>query len=356
VRRAPGVAALGISLCLLAAAFGVRALYVPGVALAALAIGAEMLVRLAAWPVHIAREPGVACVVEGASLRLTLRVKAPALPFGGGEVCSWPGAPLQALQRARQAPIEFAARPPRRGMHLVGPSVVSFRDPFGMCTRSLQSAPCELLVLPRVERIRGEHLARVAGIGHNRSARPGGAIGGDVDALRPYRDGAPASLIHWPTVARTGILLERQLRDEDERLPVVVLDARDRSGGEALDKAVRAAASLCVGLARLGGCSLLLPGAERAERVGPELGAWPALHAHLALVEPGPAPAWPRVDRDAIAILVSADCAAGSGSGPVARADYVVSPVALEGRPVLFSVAGCAVQLARLGAGVESAA
>ena len=57
-------------------AFGVRALFVPGVGLAALAIGAEIVVRIAAWPVQITREPRAASVEEGAALSLTLRVRA----------------------------------------------------------------------------------------------------------------------------------------------------------------------------------------------------------------------------------------------------------------------------------------
>ena len=54
--------------------------------------------------------------------------------------------------------------------------------------------------------------------------------------------------------------------------------------------AVRAAASLCVHLAREGGCALLLPGDRRPVDIGHDLGAWPALHARLALVEAGGAP------------------------------------------------------------------
>ena len=54
--------------------------------------------------------------------------------------------------------------------------------------------------------------------------------------------------------------------------------------------AVRAAASLCVHLAHAGGCALLLPGERRPVEIGRDLGAWPALHARLAVVEAGAAP------------------------------------------------------------------
>ena len=55
--------------------------------------------------------------------------------------------------------------------------------------------------------------------------------------------------------------------------------------------AVRAAASLCVWLARKDGCSVLLPGDRRPIEIGHDMGAWPAVHARLALVEEGAAPA-----------------------------------------------------------------
>ena len=70
----------------------------------------------------------------------------------------------------------------------------------------------------------------------------------EIDGLRPYREGAPASRIHWPTVARRGEMLERRLVAELDSAPLVVLDRSAPASEEALDSAVRAAASLCVWL------------------------------------------------------------------------------------------------------------
>src|SRR5439155_65952 len=119
--------------------------------------------------------------------------------------------------------IAFVVRLQLRGAHRIEPSSVRFRDPFGMCERAVCSPATEVLVLPRAETIRGEQLARLAGAARAWPAIAGGAHGSDVDGLRAYRPGAPASLIHWPTVARTGELFERRLRAEGERLPLVVL-------------------------------------------------------------------------------------------------------------------------------------
>ena len=51
------------------------------------------------------------------------------------------------------------------------------------------------------------------------------AIELEVDGLRAYREGSPASRIHWPAVARTGELIERRLIAGADAAPLVVLDA-----------------------------------------------------------------------------------------------------------------------------------
>ncbi len=81
-------------------------------------------------------------------------------------------------------------------------------------------------------------------------------------------------------------MVERRLVADADARPLVVLDPRDPPTPEALDSAVRAAASLAVYLARrAGGCSLLLPGDRRATSLQHDLRGWPALHARLALLE-----------------------------------------------------------------------
>lgn len=345
--RALGTAALGVSLCLLAGAFGLEALYVPGIALSLLAGGAAASVRLGAWRVRLARDPDRATVEEGAPLRLTLHVRGRTLPLGAGELSSYPGAPLRLLRRGA-GPIGFVVRLQRRGAHRIEPSWVRFRDPFGMCERRVCSPATEVLVLPRAEAIRGEQLARLAGAARDLPAISGGAHGSDVDGLRAHRPGGPASLIHWPTVARSGELFERRLRAEGERLPLLVLDAYRPLSEEALDAAVRAAASLCLGLARLGGCSLLIAGSSRVYRLGRELGEWPAMHERLALVRPtATATSLPAGDAPAV-IYVTARAISRSRELATLEADYIVSPLADETRPVLFALAGCSVQPAPL--------
>ncbi|MGH2892900.1 MAG: DUF58 domain-containing protein, partial [Solirubrobacteraceae bacterium] len=140
---------------------------------------------------------------------------------------------------------------------------------------------------------------RWLGHGHSRRLRlPDGHAGSealaavDLDGLRPYRKGTPASRIHWPAVARGAGLIERRLQADGDARPLVVLDARTtagagRAGVELVDAAVRAAASLVLEFSGAGGCGLLLPGEQRPTMIDRELIAWPAAYARLALVEGG---------------------------------------------------------------------
>jgi uncharacterized protein (DUF58 family) len=166
----------------------------------------------------------------------------------------------------------------------------------------------------------------------------------DMDGLRPHREGAPASRIHWPALARTGELLERRLRPEGDTRPLVLLDARGGSE-EQLDAAVRAAASLTVHLAERGGCVLLLPGEHRPTPLEPGLSGWPHLHARLAVVEAGGAPGVSGLAQRRGAIFYVAArplnrippvLSHSPGSGRV-----LVVPGALSGRRASFTVAGC---------------
>src|ERR1700733_8579028 len=143
----------------------------------------------------------------------------------------------------------------------------------------------------------GEKWRRAAGPA---SVEPLGAT--EVDGLRPYRPGTPASRIHWSALARGAGVLERRLQADTDSRPLVVVDARGSgppAPPEYLDAAVRAAASLVLELGKQVGCGLLLPGEHRPLEVEPDLAALPVAHARLALVAGGPATPAPRPPQPA---------------------------------------------------------
>jgi uncharacterized protein (DUF58 family) len=353
---APTAAGLGAALALAGLGFYSPSLLVAGIGFAGLAAVALAWVELAR-PRRLVREPGPSRVIEGDPYPVRIRALGARLRPPAGEL----------VDEVLEAPVrlgpcwrgEHAAevRLEGRGMRRLGRARLEVRDPLGLRVRTVESADAgELLVLPRIEPV----TAAGTGVGGRTGAIPGiddGAAAGrldaraielEVDGLRAYREGSPASRIHWPAVARTGELIERRLVAGADSAPLVVLDANRPAGESELDAAVRAAASLCVHLARAGGCAVLLPGDRRVSEVEPDLHAWPHLHARFALVEAGAGtPAVSRAVRSGAVFWVTATASpalpqALRAGGPGRR--YLVAPagrVAAPNASAVFAVAGC---------------
>jgi uncharacterized protein (DUF58 family) len=287
VRPAAATALLGLILALTAATFDAEPLYVPGVGLILLAVGTAVWVTLGARGVRVARTVGAKRTLEEQPVHIDLVVSAGRIPLPSGiiedELLPAPAALAGGRQRTE---VRINARFARRGRKLLPPPRIVVADPFGLATRVVAAdEPAEVLVLPRVEPVvtppgdgDGSGLAA-------RRGRPSIAAEVDLDGLRPYRPGAAASRIFWQGLARGSDLMERRLRADGDTRPLVVLDPRRPAREEDLDAAVRAAASLCVYLARAGGCALLLPGDRRPTALEPTLTGWPHLHVRLALVD-----------------------------------------------------------------------
>jgi len=361
--RAAGAAALGAIFVAAAATFDTASLYVPGVALAVIALGSALWVSLAAFGAAIVRTPGPHTVEEEQPYPLRLELRGGVVPPPGGELADPLLAEPIVLGFGAPRRVRLNVRFARRGRRVLEPGVLVIRDPLRLAVREIRGdgAMDDLLVLPRVEPVLAATSAAGAGgagagpdAGGGRAALRGRLDGSaaelDLDGLRPYREGTPASRIHWPAVARSGEMLERRLTADSDSAPLVVVDACNPPSEESLDMAVRAAASLCVHLARGGGCALLLPGDRRPTALGADLAAWPAAHARLALVGPaGSVPPLARARRAGAVIWVSAR---GEAPRQLARAaaggGWLVSPSTGAGRAE-FTVAGCTG--ARLGRG-----
>ncbi len=336
-----GAALLGALLALSAYLFALPSLYLPGLAFLLLGVGAAAWVRLAARGAAVGGVEAPGRVQEGERFEVVAAARPGRLPLPGGLLTA------DGVEGERRPPIlgsvelRATARLDRRGRRPVGPATLLVRDPLGFVEATVTGEGSEVLVLPLVEPIAvlaGGGLD-VQGPGRGRGAAP--EI--ELDALAPHRAGTPASRIHWPTVARTGSLMDRRLLPESGSRPVVAVDASAPDSEEALDRAVRAAASLVVALARAGGCSVLLPGDRTPTFVGPELRAWPALHARLALLEE--APRSPRVRRGDLSsalfwVTARRDAPAVMGRRGAGER-FVVAPAGTgEGVPA-FTVAGC---------------
>ena len=343
-------------LVLAGAAFDTPSLYVPGIALGVLWAVALAWVRLAAGGTRIERERGPATVVEGEQYPLRIRIRRGVVPPRGELADPLLERPLaiHPFVRERVRQVSIPVRLERRGRRRLEPTRLIVRDPLGLRSREVRSrGGGEVLVLPRIEPV----LAATEGGGAASGGVPdqlgeGSAHSGldprpidfEVDGLRPYRAGSPASRIHWPAVARTGDLLERRLVAGAESAPLVVLDPSRPDSEEALDRAVRAAASLCVHLAGTGGCALLLPREARATHIDSALRAWPEAHARLALVESSDgAPTLAGANRVEVVFWVQARGGEhlARRSGLAARVAYLITPSPIRDRRAAFTVAGC---------------
>jgi uncharacterized protein (DUF58 family) len=301
-QRAFGVLLAGVALIMLQLLVGAAPLLIVGPAFVLLGALTLVYVLAALHGTGVRRRGLPPRVTEDQPLEATIELQVG--PLGA------PGAALlDPLERepipvrrtggplgSRRSEVRFATSLPRRGLFSVEPPSLLLSDPLGLVKgrKSGEGHAQQMLVLPRTEQIRwrqedGEPPAPTRA---RSTLEPLAAV--DVDGLRPYRPGAPASRIHWQALARGAGLLERRLRSDGHELPLVMLDPRGDGPPEQLDAAVRAAASLILELARHGGCRAVIGGERRAATIGPELAGWPALHARLAVLEGGqdaPAPA-----------------------------------------------------------------
>jgi uncharacterized protein (DUF58 family) len=203
VRRALAAVFLGVALALCAGAFDSPSLYVPGIGLVLLGLVATVWVAVAAQGAEVERVLGPSTVEEERVYPVRIDVRLPIGSLAGELVEPLLGRPIP-LRRVRRRRIRIDVRFARRGRHVLDPARVVIRDPLGLAERVRDSAPGEVLVLPRIEPV----LTEGGGAGRH-GVHDVGALTAEVaelelDSLRPYRQGAPASRIHWPTSARTG--------------------------------------------------------------------------------------------------------------------------------------------------------
>ncbi len=342
--------ALGAALGALGLLFGAPSLFPAAIALTGVPALAAAWVFVSGRGLRLRRSVPAGPLLEGEAGRLRLELETGRLPPpGGGIVDPLCGEPIPFGSSSFTVDRELSFD--RRGRRELGFATARVRDPLALAERRTDSAAGgELLVLPRPHPIRfraGGEGARSLGTG----SRGGGGSGPDswaaefeIDGLRPYRDGTPASRIHWPTVARTGELQERRITAGADAARLIVVDPAQPAGEPALDAAVRAAASLCLELAPIG-CAVMVPPSSRLVELDSSLHGWPDLHARLALLTAADdAPAVHRIGRAGLAIWVSADPSERPERElrriPAGRR-LLVRPGIAEDAGALFSVAGC---------------
>jgi uncharacterized protein (DUF58 family) len=355
MRSAAGCAALGFLLLLVAGTFDAEPFYVTGSALLLLGAGAAAWIGVGSWGARVQRTLGARSVVEDEPLAIRVEALAGRVPLPPGFIddplLAEP-APLEAGRRRSVLRIEASFG--RRGRRVLEPPALVLRDPLGLAERTIVSGgPDEVLVLPRVFPVR-----TTAAGGENTGAHARmlltAAAETEIDGLRQYVEGTPASRIQWASLAKGHGLMERKMIAEADSRPLIVLDPRGGDHAQ-LDAAVRAAASLVVHFARRTGCALLLPGDRRPSVVGADLAGWAAAHVRLALLEGDGGPALTAAqNRRGLIVFVAARLVdrPPRGLGRTPGGLQLVLTGELSGRRAVIEVAGCNGYLgARAGAG-----
>ena len=291
---------LGAVVYLGAWAFGARILYPVAVGLVLAAALAWAWVRLLDKPMTLTRSTWGEEHVEGADVPVTLELEhdGPLRPWTLPVVerIARLGEREVTLRRAADGRLEgrFVLRAVPRGRYPVLSSHAVLEDPFGLERTNVRlGTGGSLLVYPRLVEL-GELFSESGAY-----AREGRRLmirresGFDLHSVRDYEQGESLRKVHWPSTARRGQLMVKDLEDAPRDEVAVLLDA---SAGpvagtppeSSFDVQVRAAGSILRTHVRRGRRAVLVVnGAERASQpVHGEDADWRRALELLAAVEP----------------------------------------------------------------------
>ncbi len=318
---------LGLALYAAAWLVGSQPLYPVAIGLGGAALAAGAWVRLAARPSSVERRTARAEHVEGDDVRVhvTAELTAGLRPLGLTltERLGRLGEQRAELHvEGRRASGRYALYGVPRGRYRFDSATIALEDPFGLA-RAEDPLPAggALLVYPRLVELDGLFSESGRQGHHGRRLLLRRPAGFEVHGVRDYQEGESLRRVHWPSTAKRGRLMVKDLEDAPRDELAVLLDAQAGgvTGGRSdssFDAQVRAAGSILLSLARSGRRSLLVVNAATpvVQRVASLDGDWQAAYDTLAASEPnGAAP---------LAALLAGD------AGPVGRAVEIVAVTA----------------------------
>ncbi len=276
--------------------FGSTPLAVVGVGFVGAGLAARLWARTVRTSLAVERVLVPGERVEGADVVLEIRLGQRRRLLGAAvTVCQRLG-PLEQVFRlvAGRAHIRFEGLP--RGKHVLGPLTIELTDPLGLERVGEQlGEPAVVLVRPRIPALPSLFSSagsRELGAAHGGLRRP---TGFEIHAVRDYVPGEPLRTVHWPTTARRGRLMVKELEDAAREDVAIVLD-QDAAGvagpprGNSFDAAVRAAGALALAHLRTGRRVVIVgSGAPsqpiRLRALGDD---WETALDELATIEPKP--------------------------------------------------------------------
>jgi uncharacterized protein (DUF58 family) len=298
--RLGGAFLLGLGVTAAALAFGSRPLGVAGVGLLIAATAARIWAGLVRGSVSVSYDALPDQAVEGDRVRVCIEAqRSSRVPVGSfvahGSFGRLGPFELRLAGHGRVAKGDLWLGRVPRGNFVLSEARLVLGDHLGLesISRPVDPAGFAVVVYPRLVEIESlfSEAGRLGGQGRRLLLRR--PAGFDLHSVREYTQGESLRRVHWPTTARTGQLMVKELEDSPRDSVAVVLDcdpagAAGVSPDSSFDAAVRAAGSvLRHHVARGKKSTLVTTGrAAVAQPVPPGEGDFGAALGVLAAAEP----------------------------------------------------------------------
>jgi uncharacterized protein (DUF58 family) len=254
--RVGGAFLLGLAVTGAALAFGSRPLGVAGVGLLIAASAARIWAGLVSGRFYVSYAATPAPAVEGDRVRVRVEVqRSSRIPVGSivvhGRLGRFGPFELRLRGHGRSAKADLWLGRLPRGYFPLSDARLVLGDHLGLesISRPVDPAGFAIVVHPRLVELDTlfSEAGRVGGQGRRLLLRR--PAGFDLHSVREYTQGESLRRVHWPTTARTGQLMVKELEDAPRDTVAVVLDC-DPAGvagvppDASFDAAVRAAGSV----------------------------------------------------------------------------------------------------------------
>lgn len=297
--RGRWILALGGGVYLVAWAFGSEPLYPVALGLVLAVAGAALWVRFLRRPMRVRRTLARGDRLDGDDVPVQVELQMEGLVPAGSVVLRERIARLgeretTIVRRHGRLRGRYTLRGVPRGRYAIETAEIVVEDPFALERLEVPlQAGDAILVYPRLvdlDRLFSESGARTPEGRRLLLRRPSGF---DLHSVREYEQGESLRRVHWPSTAKRGQLMVKELEDSPRDEAAVLLDAEAaRVVGEAPDStfelAVRAAGSLLKAHASRGRRAALIVNCSRPiyQRVQSYDGDWRRALELLAAVEP----------------------------------------------------------------------
>jgi uncharacterized protein (DUF58 family) len=182
----------------------------------------------------------------------------------------------------------YELRGVRRGRYAFETVRLTIEDPFGLARARLEKGePEALVVYPRLVELAGLFSDGGAHAQDGRRLLLQRPTGFELHSVREHVQGESLRAVHWPSTARRGRLMVKELEDAPRDEVVVLLDGDATvTSAEAFEVAVRAAGSILRAHVRRGRrCALVVNSAGRQSQTVASESDWRRALETLAAVE-----------------------------------------------------------------------